>query len=44
LKLAAALESRRPKPRYYVTVPTYVAAAMRRFLPTRVLDAVAASN
>ncbi len=44
LKLAAALESKRPKPRYYVTVPTYAAAVMRRFLPTRVLDAVAASN
>ena len=44
LKLARALESRRPKPRYYVTVPTYVAALLRRVLPTRLLDAIAARN
>jgi hypothetical protein len=43
-KLVHALTSERPKPRYYVTVPTYAAAIMRRFLPTRVLDAIAASN
>jgi NAD(P)-dependent dehydrogenase (short-subunit alcohol dehydrogenase family) len=43
-KLVHALTSRRPKPRYYVTVPTYAAAFMRRFLPTRVLDVIAASN
>jgi NAD(P)-dependent dehydrogenase (short-subunit alcohol dehydrogenase family) len=43
-KLVKALESRTPKPRYYVTVPTYVAAFLRRLLPTRALDAVAASN
>jgi NAD(P)-dependent dehydrogenase (short-subunit alcohol dehydrogenase family) len=43
-KLVKALESRAPKPRYYVTVPTYVAAFLRRLLPTRALDAVAASN
>ena len=43
-KLVRALESKRPKPRYYVTVPTYVAALLRRLLPTRALDAVAASN
>ncbi len=43
-KLARALLSKRPKPRYYVTVPTYAAALMRRLLPTRALDAVAAGN
>jgi len=39
-KLIRALESPRPKPRYYVTVPTYLLAAARRALPTRALDAV----
>ena len=43
-KLIAALESRKPKARYYVTVPTYVAALLRRVLPTRALDAVAIRN
>jgi len=43
-KLAHAVESRRPKPRYYVTIPTYAAVLFRRLLPTRALDAVAASN
>jgi NAD(P)-dependent dehydrogenase (short-subunit alcohol dehydrogenase family) len=43
-KLVTALESRRPKPRYYVTIPTYAAVLMRRFFPTRALDAVVASN
>ncbi len=43
-KLVRALESRTPKPRYYVTVPTYVAAFLRRLLPTRALDAIAGSN
>ena len=33
-----ALESPRPKPRYYVTFPTYLFAFLRRILPTRVLD------
>lgn len=37
-KLIHALESKRPKPRYYVTTPTYLAGAARRFLPTRTLD------
>ncbi|MBI1424404.1 MAG: SDR family oxidoreductase [Gammaproteobacteria bacterium] len=32
------LESPRPKPRYYVTVPTYLFGYLRRFLPQRVLD------
>jgi NAD(P)-dependent dehydrogenase (short-subunit alcohol dehydrogenase family) len=44
LKLVHALESRNPKPRYYVTIPTYAAALFRRLLPTRALDAIAARN
>jgi len=43
-KLVSALASKRPKSRYYVTLPTYAAVLMRRLLPTRALDAVAASN
>ena len=43
-KLARALESRRPKPRYYVTVTTHVAALLRRLLSTRALDVIAAGN
>lgn len=37
-KVIHALESRRPRARYYVTVPTYGFAFLRRILPTRVLD------
>ncbi len=37
-KLIHALESRRPKPRYYVTVPTYLSGIMRRILSTRAFD------
>lgn len=37
-KLIRALESRRPKPRYFVTTPTYVAYWGRKLLPTRVAD------
>ena len=37
-KLIHALESARPKPRYFVTTPTYLMAAARRILPTRLLD------
>lgn len=33
-----ALESRRPRVRYYVTVPTHLFALLRRVLPYRVLD------
>lgn len=44
LKLARALESRSPKRRYYVTVPTYAAALFRRILPTAMLDFIAARN
>ena len=43
-KLARALESRSPKRRYYVTVPTYAAALFRRILPTAMLDFIAARN
>lgn len=35
-----ALESRRPKARYYVTFPTYLFAMLKRVLPTRALDAI----
>jgi NAD(P)-dependent dehydrogenase (short-subunit alcohol dehydrogenase family) len=37
-KLIHALESRRPRPRYYVTVPTHLIGHARRFLTTRGLD------
>ena len=37
-KLVHALEHKRPKPRYYVTTPTYLMGAARRLLPTRALD------
>jgi len=33
-----ALESHRPKPRYYVTFPTYLFDFLRRILPQRLLD------
>lgn len=39
-KLVHALESRNPHPRYMVTAPTHFMAAMRRLLPTRLLDAL----
>ncbi|WP_299288624.1 SDR family NAD(P)-dependent oxidoreductase [uncultured Tateyamaria sp.] len=37
-KLRHAIESPRPRARYFVTTPTYVMAALRRVLPTRALD------
>ncbi|QYK41527.1 MAG: SDR family NAD(P)-dependent oxidoreductase [Paracoccaceae bacterium] len=40
-KLVHALESARPRARYYVTTPTYLMGALRRLLPTRALDWVA---
>ncbi len=43
-KLVHALESRSPRPRYYVTWPTYAVGFLRRLLPTRALDAVARRN
>lgn len=35
-----ALESRRPRPRYYVTTPTWILGILRRLLSTRALDRV----
>ncbi len=37
-KVIHALESRRPKPRYYVTKPTYTLGYMKRILSNRQLD------
>jgi len=37
-KLIHALESNRPKIRYYVTFPTYLFATLKRLLPHRALD------
>ena len=37
-KLIHALESRRPRARYYVTTPTYLMGVARRILPTAALD------
>ncbi len=39
-KLIRALESRRPRPRYYVTTPTYIVGVCKRLLPTRWLDRI----
>ena len=39
-RLVQALESPRPRPRYFVTKPTHAADLLRRLLPTRALDAV----
>ena len=41
-RLVHALESRKPKNRYYVTAPTYMMAAMKRLLPPGLLDRVVA--
>jgi NAD(P)-dependent dehydrogenase (short-subunit alcohol dehydrogenase family) len=43
-KLVQALESKSPKARYLVTLPTYVVALARRLLPARALDAIAKRN
>lgn len=43
-KLVHAVESRRPKRRYYVTVPTYLAATLRRVMPTAAMDWLAARS
>ncbi len=37
-KAIHALENPRPRPRYYVTVPTYLAATLKRLLPHHALD------
>lgn len=39
-RLVHAVESRRPKPRYYVTLPTYLFGYLRRLLPTRAMDSL----
>ncbi|MFY0311958.1 SDR family NAD(P)-dependent oxidoreductase [Leisingera sp. D0M16] len=39
-KLAHACESRRPRPRYYVTTPTHIAGVLRRILSTRAIDRI----
>ncbi|SFS20498.1 SDR family oxidoreductase [Yoonia litorea] len=39
-KLLHALTVPNPKPRYYVTFPTYLMGTLRRILPTRWLDAL----
>jgi NAD(P)-dependent dehydrogenase (short-subunit alcohol dehydrogenase family) len=39
-KLIHALESNNPKPRYYVTTPTYISGFLKRVLPTRMLDSI----
>ncbi len=38
VKIARALESRRPRSRYCVTVPAYLGAFLRRFAPDSLLD------
>lgn len=43
-KLVHAVESPRPKRRYYVTLPTYMAVAAKRVVPTAMLDWLAARN
>jgi hypothetical protein len=43
-KLVHALESPRPKFRYYVTLPAYAVALFRRIFPIVALDAVARRN
>jgi len=40
-KLIHALENPKPKPRYYVTVPTYLAGYVKRFTSTRMFDYLA---
>lgn len=37
-KVQHALESNRPRPRYYVTVPTYLLGILRRCLSSRAMD------
>ncbi|WP_281995884.1 SDR family NAD(P)-dependent oxidoreductase [Ruegeria faecimaris] len=41
-KLAHAVESKRPRPRYYVTTPTFIAGCLRRILSTRAIDRILA--
>jgi len=39
-KVILALESRRPRPRYYVTFPTYLFGTLKRILSARALDRI----
>lgn len=41
-KLIHACESRRPRPRYYVTTPTHIGGFLRRILTTRATDRILA--
>lgn len=41
-KLVRALESARPRPRYAVTTPTYIADVLKRILGARAIDAITA--
>jgi len=41
-KLIHAVTALKPRPRYYVTTPTYIMGTLRRILPTRALDWVLA--
>ncbi|ATG37038.1 short-chain dehydrogenase/reductase [Phaeobacter piscinae] len=41
-KLVHACESRRPHPRYYVTVPTHIGGVLKRILTTRAIDRILA--
>lgn len=43
-KLVHAVESRRPKAHYYVTLPTYMAVVARRALPIKMIDWIAIRN
>ncbi|MEM6760648.1 MAG: SDR family NAD(P)-dependent oxidoreductase [Pseudomonadota bacterium] len=43
-KLAHALEHPKPRPRYYVTTPTYIMGTLKRLLSTRSLDKIAAKG
>ncbi|WP_210184015.1 SDR family NAD(P)-dependent oxidoreductase [Filomicrobium insigne] len=43
-KLVHAVEASRPKARYFVTTPTYIANVLRRALPTILLDRVLRNN
>lgn len=37
-KVIRALEAKRPRARYYITTPTYIAGYLRRVLPDRAID------
>lgn len=40
IRLKHALEAENPKPRYYVTLPTYLMGFLKRLLSTRMMDAI----